>query len=57
MARVAIRAVVDIVSYTSVVGVRGRLIVRMARDAREHRVVRGIGMAVGTAGPSAGMST
>jgi hypothetical protein len=57
MARVAIRAVVDIVPYTSVVGVRGRLIVRVARNAREHRVVRGIRVAVGTTRPSAGVST
>jgi hypothetical protein len=55
MARVTVRAVVNIVSDTSVVGVRGRLVVRVTRDAREHRVVRGIGMAVGTTGPSAGV--
>ena len=56
MARVAIRTVVNIIPDPSVVGVRSRLVVRMAREAREHRVVRGIGMAVGTACPSAGMS-
>jgi hypothetical protein len=55
MTRIAIGTVVNIVPYTSVVGVRDWLVVSVARQAREHRVVGRIGMAIGTASPFASM--
>src|SRR4051794_35366521 len=55
MTRVTIGTVVNIVPYTSVVGVRDWLVVSVARQAREHRVVGRIGMAIGTASPFASM--
>lgn len=53
MTRIAIRTVVNVIAHPGVLLVHGGLVVRVAGDAREHSVVRRVGVAIAARGPFA----
>ena len=57
MARIAIRAVIHVISNSLVVAIRRGLVVCVTGDTREDRVIRGVRVTIGAGCPFARVSS